>query len=232
MEVLMLVLTTKLEDGVQIGDDIRITIVDVRPRNVRLGIEAPRSMSIKRDPAVPQLQAPRSRSGSTAACSPHRNGDAAETTPLSMLIVGRDQPLLNRLSAVLKHAESINESLVVASMTDAKRQIDAIRQPPAATRPCPLVVLLDIDLSPQTAIVFLRWVRHCTSGREIAVVAMKSEKTPHATSSLIAAGANVVVNKDQPWNRVRRCLRAAIELWQNCEPSARMHTSSRKEAVA
>jgi carbon storage regulator len=37
----MLVLTRKLGETIQIGDDIAITVVRVTPTEVRLGIEAP-----------------------------------------------------------------------------------------------------------------------------------------------------------------------------------------------
>lgn len=45
----MLVLSRKTGERVQIGDDIVVTIVRVGPNSVRLGIEAPRDMSVLRD---------------------------------------------------------------------------------------------------------------------------------------------------------------------------------------
>lgn len=48
----MLVLTRKPEEGICIGDSIRITVVDVRGNKVRLGIEAPAHVRIHRNELV------------------------------------------------------------------------------------------------------------------------------------------------------------------------------------
>ncbi len=45
----MLVLTRKSGEGIWIGDDIRVKILDVREGHVKIGIEAPRDKGIYRD---------------------------------------------------------------------------------------------------------------------------------------------------------------------------------------
>jgi carbon storage regulator len=44
----MLILTRKVNEAILIGEDIRITVVEIRGRQVRLGIEAPAHLSVKR----------------------------------------------------------------------------------------------------------------------------------------------------------------------------------------
>lgn len=44
----MLVLTRKLGEGIVIGDDVTITIVEMKGGNVRIGIDAPRQKKIYR----------------------------------------------------------------------------------------------------------------------------------------------------------------------------------------
>ncbi len=44
----MLVLTRKAGEGIIIGDDIRITIVEMKGGGVRIGIDAPRDMKVHR----------------------------------------------------------------------------------------------------------------------------------------------------------------------------------------
>ena len=44
----MLVLSRQKDESIMIGDDIEITIVDVRGDKVRLGINAPRTISVHR----------------------------------------------------------------------------------------------------------------------------------------------------------------------------------------
>ncbi|MDR0326862.1 MAG: carbon storage regulator CsrA [Planctomycetaceae bacterium] len=45
----MLVLTRNIDEVITIGDDIRVMIVDVRGDRVRIGIEAPRSVTVDRE---------------------------------------------------------------------------------------------------------------------------------------------------------------------------------------
>ncbi|HVC99218.1 MAG TPA: carbon storage regulator [Pirellulales bacterium] len=45
----MLVLSRKVDERIQIGDDITITVVRVSPNSVRIGVNAPPHMVISRD---------------------------------------------------------------------------------------------------------------------------------------------------------------------------------------
>ena len=44
----MLVLSRQKDESIMIGDDVEITIIDVRGDKVRLGINAPREVSVHR----------------------------------------------------------------------------------------------------------------------------------------------------------------------------------------
>ena len=44
----MLVLTRRLDQSIRIGDDIEITVIEVRGDQVRLGVSAPRGVSVHR----------------------------------------------------------------------------------------------------------------------------------------------------------------------------------------
>lgn len=45
----MLVLTRKPGESIQIGDNIRITLVEVDGGNIKVGIDAPRSVAVHRE---------------------------------------------------------------------------------------------------------------------------------------------------------------------------------------
>jgi carbon storage regulator len=45
----MLVLSRERNEGIRIGDDIRIVVVEIRGDKVRLGIEAPQEVPVHRD---------------------------------------------------------------------------------------------------------------------------------------------------------------------------------------
>jgi carbon storage regulator len=57
----MLVLTRKLMERLFIGDDICVTVVRLEGGQVRLGIDAPREISVVRAELVPDRPAPSSR---------------------------------------------------------------------------------------------------------------------------------------------------------------------------
>lgn len=53
----MLVLSRKPGERIMIGDDVTVTIVRIGPNNVRIGIEAPRTMNIVREELQTNAQA-------------------------------------------------------------------------------------------------------------------------------------------------------------------------------
>ena len=53
----MLVLTRRPSESVMIGDDVVVTVLEVRGDVVRLGINAPRSVQVHREEIYRELQA-------------------------------------------------------------------------------------------------------------------------------------------------------------------------------
>jgi carbon storage regulator len=52
----MLVLSRKLNQAIMIGDDVRITIVEIRDDQVRLGISAPREVPVYREEVFDKIK--------------------------------------------------------------------------------------------------------------------------------------------------------------------------------
>lgn len=57
----MLVLTRTKNESIMIGDDIEIIIADIRGDKVRIGITAPRSISVHRKEVYEAIQQEKSR---------------------------------------------------------------------------------------------------------------------------------------------------------------------------
>lgn len=53
---MVLVLTRKRDESIIIGDNIKITVVDVRGDQVKIGIDAPRSISVHREEIYNEIQ--------------------------------------------------------------------------------------------------------------------------------------------------------------------------------
>lgn len=52
----MLVFSRKMNEVIRIGDDIKITVVDIRDGKVQLGITAPRNVSVHRQEVYEAIQ--------------------------------------------------------------------------------------------------------------------------------------------------------------------------------
>lgn len=63
----MLVLTRKVHQSIIIGDEIEVVVLEVRGEQVRLGINAPRTVAVHRQEIYEQIQ--------------HENVAASETHP-------------------------------------------------------------------------------------------------------------------------------------------------------
>ena len=62
----MLVLTRRRGEGVAIGPDIRIVVLGIKNGQVRLGVEAPRTVEVHRDEVCVRIQ----EENQLAACTP------------------------------------------------------------------------------------------------------------------------------------------------------------------
>ncbi len=78
----MLVLSRRVGESIVIGDDVVITVLDVRGDVVRVGVDAPRSVQVRRQELLVELA-----ETNRAAASPERSAVAG----LSALVSGADR---------------------------------------------------------------------------------------------------------------------------------------------
>ncbi|UCD51596.1 MAG: carbon storage regulator CsrA [Phycisphaerales bacterium] len=75
----MLVLSRQRDESIMIGDDVEITIVDVRGDKVRLGITAPKQIPVHRREIYDAIQREKAQkaTGETPAADPNDQADAS-----------------------------------------------------------------------------------------------------------------------------------------------------------
>ena len=61
----MLILTRRVDEALLIGDDVTITVLEIRGNQVRIGIDAPREIAVNREEVYERIQAEASQ-GKTA----------------------------------------------------------------------------------------------------------------------------------------------------------------------
>ena len=52
----MLILTRKIGEGIILGDDIRIAVLEIRGKQIRIGIEAPQNVVVLREEIYQRIQ--------------------------------------------------------------------------------------------------------------------------------------------------------------------------------
>jgi carbon storage regulator len=76
----MLVLSRQRDESIMIGDDVEITIVDVRGDKVRLGITAPKQIPVHRREIYDAIQREKAQKAGGESETPESK-DQAEKTP-------------------------------------------------------------------------------------------------------------------------------------------------------
>ncbi len=111
----MLVLSRRVGERLVIGDDIVVTVIEVRSDGVRLGIDAPRSVAVHRAEVLEAV---------TAANVAAATADDDDAESLRSLLAPRTDS-----------ADSATEQ--PAPQDDAAQQRSAVRPAPGAPRPGP-----------------------------------------------------------------------------------------------
>ncbi|MBA3550697.1 carbon storage regulator CsrA [Patescibacteria group bacterium] len=84
----MLVLSRQRDETIMIGDDIEVTVVDIRGDKVRLGINAPKEITVHRKEVYDAIR--------------RENRAASEVKPEDLLGLGKIEPQVRKITEVPK----------------------------------------------------------------------------------------------------------------------------------
>lgn len=105
----MLVLTRKLDEAIQIGDNIKITVLRVKGNTVRIGIEAPKHIKVIRDELERVI-------ASDLLASPASTASPSFASPINRIESYVDQSQ-NVVTAVVDSPEPSSTRMFVGKLT-------------------------------------------------------------------------------------------------------------------
>lgn len=201
----MLVLTRKWGEVIQIGNDIRVTVVKIDKRLVRLGIEAPTDVRITRPESRKHAAAAEVASEIVAPTQP-------ALQPPSILVVDdspEDREAYRRL---------INSGLEPEfQLTEVESGEEALEWCESHTPDC---VLLDYVLPDLTGLEFLERLSNLPARPRFPVVMLSGQGDEWVAVRAIKSGAHDYLPKRSiSSSRLRTVMQEAIASRGHCPPS-------------
>lgn len=77
----MLILTRRIAETINIGDDITVTVLGIKGNQVRLGVEAPRDVPVHREEIYEKIKVRKALEAELASCICTRGGATVPECP-------------------------------------------------------------------------------------------------------------------------------------------------------
>jgi carbon storage regulator CsrA len=200
--VIMLVLSRDRDSAVHIGSDITVKVLSIRRNNVKLGIEAPRTVPVWRNELAPMLDEPLQSS------AVEKNG----STGMKVVLVVEDEPGHARL---IRKALCQSPGTMVTVAETASGALEALGVKLAGPEDIvhPDLVLLDLGLPDSSGLEVLRSIRSVPDLRTTPVVVLSCSDDETVMQQCMEAGANAFVVKWANYDDFHALVRRIGQFW-------------------
>jgi two-component system response regulator len=200
----MLVLSRNCDTAIRIGGEVKVKVLSIRRRQVKLGIDAPKSVAVWREELFSE-QGQRGLSPEEVATAPN-GGDQFFT------LLVEDDPA---------HACLISEALLeccfsqptVAPTGRAAMEVLGGDGHTGENVLRPRLVLLDLRLPDMPGLEVLRYIRCTARLRTTPVVILSVEDRDSVVASCLELGANAFVTKSARYQEFRQSVSRIAAFW-------------------
>ena len=184
----------------------KVTVLSIRKRHVKLGIDAPRCIQVWREEIRPEPEQPGLRPEEAAASPTPRD-------PFFTLLV-EDDPA---------HARLISQALVESCFVQprvactGRAAMEVLGGDKGADKNLvhPRLVLLDLNLPDMSGLEVLRYIRSTAPLQTTPVVVLSVEDQDSVVARCLEHGANAFVTKSPKYHEFRQSVSRIAGFWNN-----------------